>query len=90
MFFFRRTYTNLKWRHQMTRHVVLETKKTYIVRKTSSFHDNVFSQQHLIPCNEIHKWKQNNLSIGTSKNIKLLNEANNSKFAARKWNIAND
>ena len=48
------------------------------------------SLNSLIPCNEIHKWKQNNLSIGTSKNIKLLNEANNSKFAARKWNIAND
>ena len=27
---------------------------------------------------------------GTSKNIKILNEANDSKFLTRKWNILND
>ena len=27
---------------------------------------------------------------GTSKNIKILNEANDSKFVTRKWNILND
>ena len=33
---------------------------------------------------------QHNINNGTSKILNLLNEANDSKFVARKWNIVND
>ena len=41
-----------------------------------------FSLDSLIVTEQYHN--------GTSKNIKLLNEVNDSKFVTRKWNIVND